>query len=401
MSYYYIDYLDYTTSGKYSADLRALRLRFDLLVFANDTLLLSVPACVKLKETTMLLSELDPFWISGRIKLQLDKKHKLNPMNYFRNRSHKLEVSMDEHKLLNHFEYTAYSNQRTADFFTIYLPQVISIPSSDLYIDKVNDTDALFREATKKEINNSFDSFASALRSSDNIKLTSILYELEAMTGSNSLFQRAIIEERLKERFTIDSLQFGVVSTILDRSFAFANAETSLAQPITSITSRLTGIYLARIMASCYPQLYRKIKCLSFEQVFQLSNDHDLRKLVDVLNALVFLSSSNKLVQIGLIDKYGFISLSLSAKNLASVLFDISLDLVISRYFENELVSALMSNVLVAQIIQQYNIAPTNTFVEVLKLADRYFHRVSENVDSYPMLSTIQSMSKYQEIFGK
>ena len=74
--------------------------------------------------------------------------------------------------------------------------------------------------------------------------------------------------------------------------------------------------------------------------------------LVDVLNALVFLTSSNKLVKIGLIDKYAFISLSLSAKNLVSVLFDISLDLVISRYFQNELVSALMSNVLVAQIIQ-------------------------------------------------
>ena len=85
---FYIDYLDHLTSESNNLHYMQLRnrLRFDLLVFGQDILCMSVPACIKLKSTTELLIKLDDFWANGRIQLQLDKKHKEDPFRYFDNR---------------------------------------------------------------------------------------------------------------------------------------------------------------------------------------------------------------------------------------------------------------------------------------------------------------------------
>ena len=48
----YIDYLDHTVSGAFNIDRATDRLRFDLLLFSEETLCMSVPACVKLDSTT-------------------------------------------------------------------------------------------------------------------------------------------------------------------------------------------------------------------------------------------------------------------------------------------------------------------------------------------------------------
>lgn len=71
---FYIDYLDHITSGTYAFNLLAQRLRFDLLVFCgNDTLCMSVPACVKIGDTTKLLMALDPFWKEKKFYFSLTK----------------------------------------------------------------------------------------------------------------------------------------------------------------------------------------------------------------------------------------------------------------------------------------------------------------------------------------
>lgn len=41
----YIDYLDHTVSGEYNYAESANRLRFDLLLFSEDILCMSVPVC--------------------------------------------------------------------------------------------------------------------------------------------------------------------------------------------------------------------------------------------------------------------------------------------------------------------------------------------------------------------
>lgn len=63
---FYIDYLDHITSRAVSAKMLALRLRYDLLIFADDTMCMSVPSCVKLKETTDLLMDWMTFGVRER-----------------------------------------------------------------------------------------------------------------------------------------------------------------------------------------------------------------------------------------------------------------------------------------------------------------------------------------------
>ena len=75
----YIDYLDYTMSGSFDIAKAVERLRFDLLLFSEEILCMSVPACVKLDSTTQILIKLTPFWNNGKIRLILDRKHRNNP----------------------------------------------------------------------------------------------------------------------------------------------------------------------------------------------------------------------------------------------------------------------------------------------------------------------------------
>lgn len=112
----YIDYLDYTVTGLFDINKAVNRLRFDLLLFSEEILCMSVPACVKLDTTTKLLMKLTPFWSNGKIRLILDKKHQNNPWNYFNNRKRVLERGFSEEQLVNHFEYAAYNSIHT-DFF--------------------------------------------------------------------------------------------------------------------------------------------------------------------------------------------------------------------------------------------------------------------------------------------
>ena len=143
----YIDYLDYTTRHSSTFSEVDKRLRFDLLIYSGgDTLCISVPACVKLGSTTKLLMQLDQFWKTNKILLQLDKKHKGNVCNYFRNRKRVLEKSIHEEELIQHFEYKAYQSGRIQTFFENYLFQGLKIQSADIFINKINDTDALFRK---------------------------------------------------------------------------------------------------------------------------------------------------------------------------------------------------------------------------------------------------------------
>lgn len=48
----YIDYLDHTVSSTFDINSAIDRLKFDLLLFSEEILCMSVPACVKLDSTT-------------------------------------------------------------------------------------------------------------------------------------------------------------------------------------------------------------------------------------------------------------------------------------------------------------------------------------------------------------
>lgn len=217
---FYIDYLDHVTSGSKSSASLALRLRFDLLVFGKDTLCMSVPACIKLRDTTRLLIQLDDFWKNGKIQLQLDAKHKGNPKNYFNNRKRVLERNIQEQKLSTHFEYVAYRDERTTRFFGTYLPQMLSVPSTKIYIGKTNDTDYLFRKDSIELFEKHYDPVCKTLDANRTIVFTGIVNRIQGIAYDRAnLFQRALIEDLIIDEFNPKENERLVVATLLDRAF--------------------------------------------------------------------------------------------------------------------------------------------------------------------------------------
>lgn len=297
---FYVDYLDYTTRDTSHSALsrNLLYFRFDLLIFGRDTFCLSTPACVKLKGTTDVLSQLDDFWRNGRILLQLDKKHKKNAKNYFYSRTKKLEGSLSEQQLLEHFEFQAYSDSRTPNFFDIYLPQVANVSPSKIFIKKARDTDQLFRNNTIEIVNKNFDSLCSKLPPEVGMQLGFILNEITLRASEKSaLFQRAIVEDAIKEKFAPSPELLMASSTILDQAFALANADTSYAKPLSLILNQLTGRWLAFLLEKTYGHLYQAICDLPWCSLYALSQNENWISLIIFINALIYLvqdSSRNK-----------------------------------------------------------------------------------------------------------
>ena len=200
-----------------------------------------------------MLKKLDEFWKSGIIQLQLDGKHKGNPTNYFNNRKIVLSKGMSEEQLLGHFEYRAYESGRPENFFGIYIPQFLSLDSSDIYIEKEHDTDALFREEVGRSIQLHYDDICEALDPSRRIVFTGIANRIQSCAlDHNSLFQRAVIENIVVEEFNPNQQERLIVSTILDRAFAIANANTSNAIPLSLILNQLTGNWLISLLSKSY-----------------------------------------------------------------------------------------------------------------------------------------------------
>lgn len=242
---FYIDYLDHITSGAVSVKMLALRLRYDLLIFADDTMCMSVPSCVKLKETTDLLMDLDDFWSAGKICLQLDKKHRKDPMRYFANRKKVLEKGMPEEMLVRHFEYVAYESSRVGEFFNLYIPEVVKNPKRTLYIGKEHDTDLLFRTASAKIFSTHCDTVCSILDTKRAIKFAGIANQVQTYAFDKSLlFQRGVIEDAINDEYRPQKNEKAIVATLLDRAFALANAQTSKATPLSLVTNQLTGRWL-------------------------------------------------------------------------------------------------------------------------------------------------------------
>lgn len=286
---FYVDYLDHITSGNAVVPFEylAIQLRFDLLLFSKDTLCMSVPACIKREETANLLMQLDDFWENGIIKLQLDEKHKGNPNNYFSKRKSILENNLSEENLLSHFEYAAYTSNRKDAFFNIYLPSTNS--NKDIFIGKDKDTDLLFRESTASLFNTYFDSLCGLFDPSRRINFTGIVREIVASANyKDALFQRAILEDNIQEEFSPSSEESSIVSSILDRAFAKANADTSAAVSISLIMNQLNGKRLIKLLKVNYPYLYKKICAMTWRDVYYLSQDKDWRSFISYINVFIY-----------------------------------------------------------------------------------------------------------------
>lgn len=286
----YIDYLDHTVSGSINNKDSINRLRFDLLLFSEDILCMSVPACVKLDSTTNILMRLTPFWKEGKIKLILDNKHHNNPWNYFNNRKRILEKNFNEADLIKHFEYTAYMSSHTSYFYNIYINEIVSISKNDFYIDKVFDTDETFRQSVITQVTRNIDLICGNMPLELSIHMGKIFNDLLTISEDRkSLFQRTAIENKLIKEYGATQNEIGIIGNMLDKGFAYANGISCYAAPISLITNRLTGKEFMSILKSVDKELYDIVEKLSWNALYRLSINDTWLDFIDHLNRLLLL----------------------------------------------------------------------------------------------------------------
>jgi len=285
----YIDYLDHAMSFRTCAIPPETRLRFDLLLFAEDTLCLSVPACVKLGSTTDLLMKLTPFWDAERIKLILDKKHRKNPWNYFNNRMRVLENGFPEETLLSHFEFTAYQSPRTKDFYNVYLKEVLKNGSGH-YIGKIEDTDEAFRKAVISQASELIETVSPHfdITLDEKLHMGRVFSDLIGIAENhNSLFQRSAVEEALTNTYGATATELKMVRRMLDNGFSYANGVSGHAAPLSQITNRLTSKTFIPIIKAADEEFYNMICNLSWKALFMFSLNPSWLDLLDHLNRLL------------------------------------------------------------------------------------------------------------------
>lgn len=285
----YIDYLDHTVSGTFDIDKATDRLRFDLLLFSEETLCMSVPACVKLDTTAKILMKLKPFWDNGKIRLILDRKHRNNPWNYFNNRKKVLERGFPENQLENHFEYLAYNSNHTQFFYNVFIKEIVQ-SKYDLYIRKIFDTDDTFRRSVITQVNNNCSDICAKLPVNEAIHLGKIFNDLILIAEDRrSLFQRSAVEQKLQEECGAMPYEIKIISRILDRGFAYANGISSYAAPISLISNRLTGSTFLNILKAADIELYKLIHGLDWIAIYRLSINDTWLDFIDHLNKLIVL----------------------------------------------------------------------------------------------------------------
>lgn len=290
----YIDYLDYTMSGSFDIDKAVERLRFDLLLFSEEILCMSVPACVKLDSTTQILIKLTPFWNNGKIRLILDRKHRNNPWNYFKNRKQVLERGFTEEQLAAHFEYVAYNSPRTDFFYNVFIREILQL-KHELYIGKIFDTDETFRQSVIDQINNDCSKICAKFPIAAAIHMGKILNDLAFIAEDReSLFQRSAVEKRLLHEYGANTYEIKIISRILDRGFAYANGLSSYAAPLSFISNRLTGRDFIDILKASDIELYEMIHNLDWTVLYRLSINDTWLDFIDHLNKLLVIYQDNK-----------------------------------------------------------------------------------------------------------
>ena len=380
---FYIDYLDHVTSGFRSFKSLEMRLRFDLLIFGHDTLCMSVPSCIKMQDTTNLLMQLDEFWITGKIQLQLDKKHKGNPSNYFNNRKKVLAKGMPEDQLVKHFEFIAYQSNRPKDFFDTYLREQLSVSNKKIYIGKQKDTDALFRKSSIELLHHHYDNVCKILGANRSIIFTGITNRIEsAALDNSSLYQRTVIEDSLTDEFDPQIEEQRIVSSLLDRAFALANAGTSAAVPLSLVLNQLTGIWLQKILYKSYGHLYTLICGLNWSEIYTLSQNDNWRSFIQCINAFIALvqDANAKKYSIDMDKIYPKLSFSLALLNLLRFVKKEAIDAMKNKLFDCGLISEAQNIEENIDLLLDCYSGKNKQLIDVICAIDLFAERVIEDL---------------------
>jgi len=398
----YIDYLDHITSGKSDFQRLALCLKFDFLIFGRkeDTFCMSVPACVKVEETTKLLTELTTFWKQNKIVLQLDKKHKRKAANYFSNRKIVLARGMSEEQLVKHFEFIAYESSRTSSFFDIYLPEVVDVSPSALFIKKKRDTDALFRMATIKAFDHNYDDICRILGAERAVCFTGITNRISSYALDKSiLFQRALIEESIVKEFQPFKDEQNIIATLLDRSFAHANAKTSDGTPLSLILNQLTGKWLIKILSKSYRNLFSLICSMSWDDIYLLSQDNEWQRLITYINAYIAIIQQSFIFRIN----YSFddcinkLSRSISLLSLLRITKTEAFNALKNKFYDPGITTAAQNLEVMIDLVNDANVGKHRRLLDVLTAIDLTAIHLEERIRNERKYSYLISIGYEQQ----
>lgn len=333
---FYIDYLDYFVSDHRHVSPQEVWLRYDLLLFADSTLCLSVPACVKLEYTAKLLMKLTDFWNAKRLMLTMDKRHRSNPHNYFNSRMKKLESSMPESKLMDHFEFMAYTSPHSSFFYDVYLSQAVQ-GGKTLFFSRSRDADICFREAVATQIFNDSEKISSRLPIDQAISINGAFNELLISTqNKREFFQRTLLLDRMQTESRIGGTETKIVEAMLDRGFAYANAVASESIPLSLVKNQFTGRTLARLISVIDNELYKLINELNWADVFTLSNESVWKYFLFCINKILYYVQLSKRYQARLMPISGF-DFSLSIYRLITFVYNYVIDNLKEEMFRTPL----------------------------------------------------------------
>ena len=307
---------------------------------------------------------------------------------------------MPEEKLVKHFEFIAYEDHRTKDFFQVYLPEVISVPRSTLYLGKDKDTDKLFRDETISLFTEHYESICRLLGTDRAINFTGITNSVYSYAlNKSSLFQRAVIEDNILSEYTPRTNEQLIIATLLDRAFALANAQTSNAVPLSLVLNQLTGKWLMRLLRKSYIELYNLICKQSWHEIYFLSQDEDWRNFIGSINNYIRIIQKSKIHGLDpSIDSYiNKLSHSLSLMSLLSLAKSGALNAIKSKLYNYNLFSEAQVLEELSEKYIDYYIVRCSLFD--LRRIDFFANRVIEKLKNKEYYSRFDNQQNNYIIF--
>jgi hypothetical protein len=302
---------------------------------------------------------------------------------------------MNEEQLINHYEYVAYTDKRTEYFFDIYLPQKVQVKPKDLFIGKKKDTDLLFRRNTIELLSRDYDSICSKLTTLDAILFTKMLLRLEGLAGDkNTFFQRSVARDCIAQEFRPSSAQMYYFTTILDHSFALANADTSVAKPLSLILNQLTGKWLSILLTKTYGRLNNLICALSWQEIYELSNDDDWRNFISNINTFIYVIQrvkQDKFFPIAKLSRFLFFS------SFGNILKDIAIDVVKQKFFEYGLISEAQNIERMIDVCTDCYNGRYKILLDVIEATDMFANRLVDKLGRQKDLVYLISYEKKQK----
>lgn len=213
------------------------------------------------------------------------------------------------------------------------------------------------------------------------------------------LFQRAVVEDAIVDEFTPSNQERTIIATLLDRSFALANAETSNAIPLSLILNQLTGKWLQHLLIKTYANIYRLICELSWSEIFTLSQDEDWRKFISYINVFIGVvqDSWNKKYEVVIESCINKLSHSLSLLSLAKIIKKEAVDAAKNKLFHNGYFSEAQNmELLVETALDSYR-GKYRVLLDVLQAIDIYAKRIDEKLTIEKKYSYLLSSAKKRE----